>query len=122
MQRRLEEGDLYNFWEFPGGKIENGESPGDAIIREIEEEVSIKVDKPLFFKLFRYKNKQKTYLFYIHLFKNDEDHKLKDWFSIEDDRFYKEIPPANLQIFSDLKSFFGNDMKEFLEFEGFLWK
>ena len=31
-------------WEFPGGKIEPGERPEDAIIREIREELGI-VDK-----------------------------------------------------------------------------
>lgn len=31
-------------WEFPGGKIEPGESPEDCIVREIQEELAIKVD------------------------------------------------------------------------------
>ena len=32
-------GDYKDWWEFPGGKGEPGETPGDAIVREIREEV-----------------------------------------------------------------------------------
>lgn len=38
-------------WEFPGGKIGDGEAPSDALVRELDEElgVGIKVDIPLTF-------------------------------------------------------------------------
>ncbi len=38
-------------WEFPGGKIGDGEAPADALVRELDEElgVGIKVDIPLTF-------------------------------------------------------------------------
>ena len=42
-------GEYKDWWEFPGGKIEEGESPEEALVREIREEldVVIKVEKYL---------------------------------------------------------------------------
>jgi 8-oxo-dGTP diphosphatase len=39
-------------WEFPGGKVEKGEKPQQALIREIKEElcVDIRIDKLLYVK------------------------------------------------------------------------
>jgi len=42
-------GDFVDMWEFPGGKIEIGESKEEALIREIKEELS---EFPSYYALF----------------------------------------------------------------------
>lgn len=37
-------GEFINMWEFPGGKIESGETKEEALIREIKEELNIEIN------------------------------------------------------------------------------
>ncbi len=48
--RRANKGEVALKWEFPGGKIEEGEDPKDALIREIQEELNATIKVNSFFK------------------------------------------------------------------------
>lgn len=45
VQRRPPGKPMAGLWEFPGGKIDPGERPEDALRRELHEELGIEVDK-----------------------------------------------------------------------------
>ncbi len=67
-QKRLEEGPLYGKMEFPGGKIEPGESPEGAVRREVHEEVGLLLPKELKLHLFKqqaYSSETKNICLYV---------------------------------------------------------
>ncbi|MEX0599148.1 MAG: 8-oxo-dGTP diphosphatase MutT, partial [Rhodothermales bacterium] len=44
IQRRPEDGMLGGLWEFPGGKLERDETAEEACVRELEEELGVRID------------------------------------------------------------------------------
>ena len=53
-QKRMPDDIWANLWEFPGGIVEEGESPGQAVIREYMEETGLAVNHPLPIGSFRH--------------------------------------------------------------------
>lgn len=74
--------DAYGRWSWPKGKIDKGESSGDAAVREIGEEVGLKdielidkIGKSLYF--YRLKGRLIFKTVYLYLFGLNSDEKLK---------------------------------------------
>ncbi|HEY5605564.1 MAG TPA: NUDIX domain-containing protein [Thermoplasmata archaeon] len=50
--RRPDDGPLPGQWEFPGGKVEFGEHPWDALRRELREELALRVARGALFGIY----------------------------------------------------------------------
>ena len=66
LTRRADGQHLAGMWEFPGGKLEEGESPEEALVRECREEcgIEVEVDEVLDVTHHRFPEKNVLLLFY----------------------------------------------------------
>ena len=106
--KRSESMNLAGYWEFPGGKIEEGEHPEDCLLREIKEElgIEIKIQSPLTTSKFDYsKGKIIELIPFICTWHSGEinllEHEMIEWLEVE------ELPklkwaPADIPIWMEL--------------------
>lgn len=66
LTRRMEGAHLAGMWEFPGGKVEEGEDPEAAVVRECREEcgIELEVREVIEVTFHRYPTKDVLLLFY----------------------------------------------------------
>ncbi len=104
---RPEEKNLPGLWEFPGGKIELGESPEEALVRELNEELGIqaKANHLLMAVTHDYSGAGILLLFYLVKFWKGEPknlhHQKLQWVKWSELKDYS-LPEANQKVLPQL--------------------
>lgn len=110
VQVRLEVGRLYGALEFPGGKIESGETPETAARREVLEEVEFTIppeSRLVLFKLQEYSHETKNICLFVFISNYDQlPHDKGQWLEInyqqKSAHLQGKIPPINHVILDEL--------------------
>ncbi|WP_286778308.1 MULTISPECIES: (deoxy)nucleoside triphosphate pyrophosphohydrolase [Sphingobacterium] len=111
--RRKPEKSLGGYWEFPGGKIEDSESYEESLLRELIEELNLKVEiKQRFFEtVYHYDDGAIELISFICETKNiateSTDHDQLEWVKVSDLLNWK-LAPADIPIANALNKNFHN--------------
>jgi 8-oxo-dGTP diphosphatase len=105
--RRKPEKSLGGYWEFPGGKVEDGESKEESLLRELIEELNLKVKiKQHFFDtVHQYDNGAIELISFIceteNIASESTDHDQLEWVNVSDLLNWK-LAPADIPIAKEL--------------------
>jgi 8-oxo-dGTP diphosphatase len=110
LQKRPEGRSMAGLWEFPGGKLEVGETPESALARELAEELAIKVDPanlvPACFASAEIAGRPMLLLLYICTIWKGEPVAVESpelgWFAV-DEMTRLKMPPADIPLLDLLK-------------------
>lgn len=114
--KRVPVGDMGGRWEFPGGKVDPGETDEMAIIREMREEFGVKVVPEQFITESVFYHKQKEN--HLHAYKVSIEHDgIKKPYVLTEHTEYKWVNPleiknlffvdSDLQIYPEVLKFLG---------------
>ncbi|HEY3986123.1 8-oxo-dGTP diphosphatase MutT [Cedecea sp.] len=98
--QRAADAHMANKWEFPGGKIEAGESPEQAVIRELQEETGIVAQSASLFETLEYQFPDRHISLWFYLVEQWEgepwgkEGQPGRWIS-QSELIADEFPPAN---------------------------